>query len=49
MSFINMNDEFLEMILHSLNNEKQIDFLKISAKHFNNKKNIIFVVNSLNV
>ena len=38
MSFVNMNNEFLKMMLHSLNNEKRINFLKISVEHVNNKK-----------
>ena len=38
MSSINMNDESLEMILHSLNEEKRMSFLKMSAEHVNNKE-----------
>ena len=30
---VNMNDNLLKMILHSLNNEKQMNFLKIFVKH----------------
>ena len=39
MNFININDESFEIILHSLNEEKQISFLKVSVEHVNNKKN----------
>ena len=50
MSFINMNNEFLKIMLHFLNNEKRMSFLKVSAEHINNKeKNSVFAVNSLNV
>ena len=50
MSFVNINDEFFKMILHSLNDEKRISFLKISAEHASNKeKNFVFIVNFLKV
>ena len=39
MSFINMNNESLKMILHSLNEEKRMNFLRVSAEHVSNKKN----------
>ena len=38
MSSINMNDESLEMILHSLNEKKRMSFLKMSAEHVSNKE-----------
>ena len=50
MSFINMNNESFEMILHFLNEEKRISFLKIPAEHVNNKKEeSMFAMKSLNV
>ena len=38
MSSINMNDESFKMILHSLNEKKQMSFLKMLAEHVNNRK-----------
>ena len=38
MSFINMNDKSLEMILHSLNEKKRMSFLKVPAEHVSNKE-----------
>ena len=38
MSSININDESFEMILHFLNEKKQMSFLKMSAEHVSNKK-----------
>ena len=50
MNVINMNNDSLKMILHSLNNEKRINFLKVSAKHINNKnKKFLFIFKILNV
>ena len=50
MNFINMNDESLEMILHSLNEEKRMSFLKVSAEHVSNKKEkLMFATKPLNV
>ena len=50
MNVINMNNNSLKMILYSLNNEKQMNFLKISAKHINNKdEKSVFVFKTLNV
>ena len=50
MNSINMNDESLEMILHSLNEKKRMNFLKMSAEHINNiKKESMFAMKSLNV
>ena len=45
-----MNDDSLKMMLHSLNDEKRMSFLKMSAKHINNKnKKFVFVFKTLNV
>ena len=50
MSFVNINNEFLEIMLHSLNDEKRMSFLKILAEYVSNKeKDFVFIVNSLNV
>ena len=50
MSAVNMNDNSLKMMLHSLNNEKRINFLKISAEHVSNKsEKFVFVFKTLNV
>ena len=50
MSVININDDSLKMMLHSLNDEKQINFLKIFAEHVSNKdEKFIFVFKTLNV
>ena len=50
MNVINMNDDSLKIILHSLNDEKRMNFLKMSAKHINNKnKKFIFIFKILNV
>ena len=49
MSSINMNDESLEMILHSLNEKKRVSFLRVSAEHVSNKKKSVFAMKSLNV
>ena len=38
MSFININDESFKMILYSLNEKKRMSFLRVSAKHINNKE-----------
>ena len=47
---INMNEGFLEMILHSLNKKKRVSFLRISAEHVSNKeKKSVFAMKSLNV
>ena len=47
---INMNDESLEMILHSLNEKKRVSFLKVPAEHVSNKeKKSVFAMKSLNV
>ena len=49
MSFININDESFEMILHFLNKEKRMNFLKVPAEHISNKKRSMFAMKSLNV
>ena len=50
MSFININNESLEMILHSLNEKKRVNFLKVPAEHVSNKeKKSMFAMKSLNV
>ena len=50
MNIVNMNNDSLKMILHSLNDEKQMNFLKMFAKHINNKnKKFVFVFKTLNV
>ena len=47
---ININNDLLKMMLHSLNNEKRISFLKIFAKYINNKnEKFVFVFETLNV
>ena len=50
MNVINMNNDSLKMILHSLNNKKRMNFLKMSAEHISNKnKKFVFVFKILNV
>ena len=50
MNVININNDSLKMILHSLDGEKQMNFLKVSAKHINNKdEKFVFVFEILNV
>ena len=50
MNIVNINNNLLKIILHSLNDEKQMNFLKMSAKHINNKnKKFIFIFEILNV
>ena len=50
MNIININNDLLKIILHSLNDEKRMSFLKVFAKHINNKnKKFIFVFKILNV
>ena len=50
ISVVNMNDDSLKMMLHSLNDEKRISFLKISAEHVSNKnEKFVFVFKTLNV
>ena len=50
MSSINMNNESFEMILHSLNEKKRMNFLKVFAKHISNKEEeSMFAMKSLNV
>ena len=50
MNVVNMNNNSLKMMLHSLNDEKRINFLKISAEHVSNKnEKFVFVFKTLNV
>ena len=50
MSVVNMNDDLLKMMLHSLNDEKRMSFLKVPAEHINNKnEKFVFVFEILNV
>ena len=38
MSAVNINNNSLKIILYSLNNKKRVNFLKVLAKYFSNKK-----------
>ena len=38
MRFININDESFKIILHSINEKKRVNSLKVFAEHVNNKK-----------
>ena len=50
MNVVNMNDDSLKMMLHSLNDEKRMSFLRISAEHVSNKnEKFVFVFETLNV
>ena len=50
MNAVNMNNNLLKMMLHSLNDEKRINFLKIFAEHVSNKdEKFVFVFKTLNV
>ena len=50
MSVVNMNNDSLKIMLHSLNDEKRINFLKIFAEHVSNKnEKFVFVFKTLNV
>ena len=50
MSFVNMNNKFFKMMLHFLNDEKRMNFLKKLTKHISNEKeDFVFIVYSLNV
>ena len=50
INIINMNNNSLKMILHSLNDEKRINFLKMFAKYINNiNEKFVFVFKTLNV
>ena len=49
INIININNNLLKMILHSLNGEKRMNFLKMLVKHTNNKnKKFVFVFKILN-
>ena len=49
MNAVNMNNDSLKMILHSLNDEKRMSFLKVPAEHINNKsEKFVFVFETLN-
>ena len=50
INVVNMNDESLKMILHLLNDEKRMNFLKVFAEHISNKdKKFVFIFETLNV
>ena len=50
INIINMNNNLFKIILHSLNNEKRIKFLKMFAEYINNKnKKFVFIFKTLNV
>ena len=50
INIVNMNNSSLKMMLHSLNDEKRVSFLKISAEHINNKnEKFVFVFETLNI
>ena len=50
INVINLNINSLKMILHSLNDEKRMNFLKMFAEYINNEnKKFIFVFKILNV
>ena len=45
-----MNNDSLNIMLHLLNDEKRINFLRIFAEHVNNKdEKFVFVFETLNV
>ena len=47
---VNMNDDLLKMMLHFLNDEKRISFLRIFVEHISNKnEKFVFVFKTLNV
>ena len=50
MNVVNRNDDSLKMMLHSLNDEKRMSFLKVFAEHISNKnEKFVFVFKTLNV
>ena len=50
MNVVNINDDSLKMMLHSLNDEKRVNFLKVFAEHVSNKnEKFVFVFKTLNV
>ena len=47
---VNINNDLLKMMLHLLNDEKRMSFLKVFAEHFNNKdEKFVFVFKTLNI
>ena len=46
---INMNNESCEIILHSLNEKKRVNFLEVSAEHVSKKKESMFAIKFVNV
>ena len=50
MNFININNKLFKMILHSLNEKKRMNFLKMFVEHVSNKeKKLMFAMKFLNV
>ena len=50
MNVVNMNNNSLKMMFYLLNDEKQMNFLKIFAEYINNKnEKFVFVFKTLNV
>ena len=50
MNVVNMNNNLLKIMLHSLNDKKQISCLKTFAEHVSNKdKKFVFIFKTLNV
>ena len=50
INIVNMNNNSLKIMLHLLNDEKRMNFLKMFAKHINNKNvKFVFIFKILNV
>ena len=50
INFININNKFFKMILHSLNEKKKINFLNVFIEHVSNKdEKLMIVMKYLNV
>ena len=50
MNFVNINNKFFKIMLHSLNEKKRINFLNVFVEHVNNKnKKTMFAMKILNV
>ena len=50
INIVNMNDNSLKMMLHLLNDEKRMNFLKMLAEYINNKdKKSVFIFEILNI